>query len=224
MSIALRTLALISLLLAPCVMVPVLAKDQTGEAVNDEVGFERLFDGQSFAGWEGDLQWFRIEDATIIAGSLTKDIPHNFFLCTKESYEDFELRLEAKLVGKGDNAGIQFRTARIANHHEVSGYQADMGMAWDRPVWGALYDESRRNKMLAEGAKDQVAMVLKPGDWNEIVVRCEGARVQIWLNGLKTVDFQEQDPQILRSGVIGLQIHGGAPAEASYRKIRLKRL
>lgn len=217
-------LALSWLLLMPCATSPAVAKDQKGAAVDEEVGFEPLFDGQSFAGWEGDLQWFRIEEGAVIAGSLTKEIPHNFFLCTQESYEDFELRLEAKLVGKGDNAGIQFRTARIADHHEVSGYQADMGMAWDRPVWGALYDESRRNKMLAEGAKDEVAKVLKPGDWNEIVVRCEGARIQIWLNGFKTVDFQEEDPQIALSGIIGLQIHGGAPAEASYRNIRLKRL
>ncbi len=55
-------------------------------------------------------------------------MPRNEFLCTKKTYGNFELRLEAKLVGKGDNAGIQFRTRRIPNHHEVSGYQADMGM------------------------------------------------------------------------------------------------
>ena len=62
-----------------------------------------------------------------------------------QEYGDFELRLKFKLLGgDGANAGVQFRTKRIPNHHEVTGYQADMGAGW----WGALYDESRRNKML----------------------------------------------------------------------------
>ena len=37
--------------------------------------------------------------------------------------------------------------------------------------------------------------------------------VQIWLNGFQTVDYTESS-HIPQSGVICLQIHGGAPAEA----------
>lgn len=191
---------------------------------NAEDGFTALIVGDDLEGWSGDRDWFRLDDSTIVAGSLEKAIPHNFFLCTDKEYEDFELRLEAKLVGKGDNAGVQFRTKKIPNNHEVSGYQADMGSAWDRPVWGALYDESRRNRMLAEPEKKAVEKCLKVGEWNELVIRCEGPRIQIWLNGTQTVDYREEDPSIARSGIIAVQIHGGAPAEASYRKIRIKEL
>ena len=59
---------------------------------------------------------------------------------------------------------------------------------------------------------------------NQIVIRCQGPRVQIWINGLATVDYTEKDDAIARRGIIGLQIHGGEPAEASYRKIRIKAL
>lgn len=180
-----------------------------------------LFDGKSFAGWEGNLKHFRIEEGAIVAGSLKGKVPRNEFLCTKRRYGDFELRLKVKLVGKGDNAGIQFRSERIPNHHEVKGYQADMGGMW----WGKLYDESRRRRVLA-GVIDAAKLkaVLKIGDWNEYVIRCQGPRIQFWVNGVQTVDYTEQEKGIPRRGIIGLQIHGGAPSQASYKEIRIKEL
>lgn len=205
---------------------PGVADETEGPHLTEQevaAGFVPLFNGQTFEGWEGDLQWFKIEHGEIVAGSLEKKIPNNFFLCTVDHYADFELRLDAKLTGAGDNAGIQFRTERIPNHHEVSGYQADMGSAWERPVWGALYDESRRNKLLAEGDREKVPQVLRKDDWNDIVIRCKGPHVEIWLNGLKTVDYTESDATIATTGVIAVQIHGGAPAEARYRNLRIKK-
>lgn len=188
-----------------------------------ENGFTRLFNGKDFAGWEGNLKMFRVENGTIVAGSQKDRIPNNEFLCTKKTYQDFELRLKAKLVGEGKNAGIQFRSKRIPNHHEVIGFQADIGvMAKDRSIWGALYDESRRRKFLAEGSQAELKKAVKAGDWNDFVIRCEGNRIQITVNGVKTVDYVEQDQTIATSGIIGLQIHSGAPAEASYKDVRIK--
>ena len=62
------------------------------------------------------------------------------------------------------------------------------------------------------------------GDWNEYRIRCEGKHIQLWVNGFQTVDYTEPDDAIEQTGVIGLQIHGGAPSEAWYRDIRLQRL
>ncbi len=39
-----------------------------------------------------------------------------------------------RLKGEGNNAGVQFRSERVPNHHEVSGYQCDVGGAFDRSV------------------------------------------------------------------------------------------
>lgn len=183
-----------------------------------------LFDGETVAGWEGNAYWFRIEDGALVAGRLTEQIPHNEFLCTTQNYDDFELRFEAKLVGEGNNAGVQFRSKRVADSTEVSGYQADIGEAWDRPVWGALYDESRRRKMLAEPDPKLAKKTVKKGDWNQMRVICNGAHIQIYVNGVQTVDYTETDENIPKYGVIGLQIHSGKPTEAWYRNVRISQL
>lgn len=190
-----------------------------------EPGFVSLFDGKTLDGWEGNRKMFRIEDGAIIAGTHKERIPNNEFLCTTKTYSDFELRLQAKLVGKGKNAGIQFRSKRIPNHHEVIGYQADIGvMKGDQLIWGALYDESRRRKFLAIGDQDQLKKAVKPDGWNHFIIRCEGPHIQITVNGYQAIDYIEKEPDIGRSGIIGLQIHSGEPAEASYRNIRIREL
>lgn len=176
-----------------------------------------LFDGKTFAGWEGNLKWFRIQDEAIVAGDLTQRIPHNEFLCTKKEYGDFELHLEVKVAGNKGNAGIQLRSQRVPNHHEVSGYQADVGPGY----WGSLYDESRRNRMLVWADKELIKKVVHSEDWNQYRIRCLGPKVQLWLNGHKTVDYTEEAAEIARKGIIGLQVHGGPPAEISYRKLRI---
>jgi 3-keto-disaccharide hydrolase len=183
-------------------------------------GFEALFDGETFDGWEGNLEVFRIEGNAVVGGSLEKAVEHNDFLCTEKEYGDFELRLQVKLLGEQANAGIQFRTKRIPDHYEVSGYQADMGQQY----WGCLYDESRRNKVLAGIEKEQAAELVRAGQWNDYIIRCQGDRIQLWLNGTLTVDYTETDPAIERTGIIALQIHGGPPSEAWYRNIRIKTL
>jgi hypothetical protein len=179
-----------------------------------------LFDGKTFNGWEGDLSKFHIEDGAIVAGSLSTALDRNYFLCTTERYDHFELELQVKLVGEDANAGIQIRTERIPNDTEVIGYQADMGQHY----WGCLYDESRRNKILQQPAPELIEKTLKKDDWNHYRIRCEGNRIQLWLNGVQTVDYTEEEDGIPQTGFIGVQIHSGKPAEASYKDIRIRKL
>lgn len=145
---------------------------------------------------------------------MSARVPRNEFLCTRRSYNNFVLRLKFRLLGTGANAGVQIRSQRIPNHHEVIGYQADMG---DPEWWGCRYDESRRKKVLAKSPLAAVSKVLKRNDWNEYLIRCEGSRVQLRLNGLQTVDYVEPDASIVQSGLVCLQIHGGPPSEAWYQ-------
>lgn len=193
-------------------------------ASNVEEGFTSLFDGKTLAGWEGKADTFRVREGAIVAGSLEAKVPRNEFLASTKEYGDFELRLKAKLVGQGTNAGVQFRSVRIPNHHEMIGYQCDMGSAAGKSIWGSLYDESRRRTFLASGDGEKLATLVKAGQFNDLVVRCEGSHVQIWVNGLQTVDYREPDDKIARTGLIALQIHAGLPAEASYKDIRIQEL
>lgn len=185
-----------------------------------------LFDGKTFAGWEGDTEkiW-RIEDGQIVAGSLTSKVARNEFLSTKESFGDFELKLEFKIQGVPGggmiNAGVQIRSERIPNNHEMIGCQADIG---DPKYWGALYDESRRKKILAEVDMTKVEPVIKRDGWNTYVIRCQGPRIQLFINGLQTVDYTETDASIPLTGKLAVQIHSGGPTEVRYRNIAIKKL
>ena len=188
-----------------------------------EDGFVSLFDGKTLSGWEGKKEFFRVEKGAIVAGFLDKKVPNNEFLVSKTEYADFDLRFDAKLVGKGNNAGVQFRSQRIPKHHEMIGYQCDIG-SWSKgTIWGFLYDESRRRKMLAQAPQDKVNSWVNPkGQWNSLRVLARGPVIKIWLNGKQTVDFTEAEKDIPLDGRLGLQIHSGPALECHYRKIRIK--
>ncbi len=204
-------------LFVACICVPAFAAAQAPP----DSKWVSLFDGKRFDGWEGNMAIFRIEDGAIVGGSLKKKIARNEFLCTTRTFADFELRLKFKLLG-GDsaNAGVQFRTKRIPDNHEVIGYQADMGSEW----WGDLYDESRRKKVLKGPDKAKMKALVKPGDWNDYMIRAEGSRIQLWIDGVQTVDYTEGDPSVESRGVVCLQIHAGQPSEAWYKDITIREL
>jgi hypothetical protein len=206
------------LLLGCCVVVAVaLTAQGQGKAV-------ALFDGKTFTGWEGDTaKTWRIQDGAIVGGSLAERVPRNEFLTTTRSYGNFVLRLKFKLVGSDGfiNAGVQFRSERATKPaHEMIGYQADMGAKF----WGALYDETRRNKILAEPDPAVVATLIKLEDWNDYEIRAEGPRIRLSINGKQTVDYTEPDASIPQSGLIGLQIHGGGKAEVHYKDLTIEEL
>jgi len=182
--------------------------------------FVPLFDGETFDGWEGDTaKSFRIADGAIVGGSLNAPVPRNEFLCTTQPYANFILRLECKVVGA--NGGIQFRSQRVPDSAEMSGYQADMDSGGT--YWGCLYDESRRG-MLVQVDPAEAKRIVKQDDWNAYEIRCEGQRIRLFLNGEQTVDYTEPDGNIPVSGLIGLQIHGGGPSETWYRNISIAEL
>jgi hypothetical protein len=182
-----------------------------------------LFNGKSFAGWEGDtVNTWRIENNSIIGGSLKETVPHNEFLSTIKNYDDFELTLEFKLTGTGFvNAGVQFHSKRLQNPpFEMEGYQADLGNGY----WASLYDESRRNVTIVKPDSLVIDKILNSNDWNNYKIQSKGRRIRIWLNGVQTVDYTEPDEKIIHHGLIALQIHGGGKAEASYRNISIIKL
>ena len=176
-----------------------------------------FFDGVTFAGWEGNMEFFRIEDGAIIGGRLDRDIPQNEFLCTTDEYDDFELSFQVKIIDQRTNAGVQFHTQRIPDNHEVIGYQADIGVGY----WGVIYDESRRNRIIAPTADSLIERILKPEGWNDYVVHTQGDRTRIFLNNEQTVDYRETEANIPESGLICLQIHSGPPGEVWYRNLTL---
>lgn len=190
---------------------------------NQEFPEKQLFNGKDFTGWEMVADVFKIEDGAIVGGNFETGVDRNQFLTTKERFGDFYLRMECRILDgpanekKDGNAGVQIRSERIPNNHEMIGYQADMTS--NGAYWGHLYDESRRRKMLQTPSAELIRSVWKPNEWNRYEILCQGRNIRIFLNGVETVNYTESDEAIPQEGLIGLQIHAGGPARSYYRNV-----
>jgi hypothetical protein len=73
-------------------------------------GQSPLFDGKTFAGWEGDTnQTWRVEAGAITARSPDQPAPRNEFLATVREFTNLGLRMKFRIQGSGVlNAGVQF--------------------------------------------------------------------------------------------------------------------
>jgi hypothetical protein len=231
------------LMLAGLLMAVACGDGQTPGAV-------QVFDGLSLNGWEGDTALWRVVDGAIVGGTLKTPVTESAYLCTRAEFDNFELRVSARLTG-GPNAGVHFRSQRVPGSNEVAGYQADIGFAPGRiiamlsdtvpasleqpyPLWGSLADEFRPEpdrypdpaqpvRFLVVAPSGLVKRVLRPDDWNEIAVVAVGPRIRLQLNGVTTVDFTEKG-NVPTGGKVCLQIHDGPPAEAWYKSISIRQI
>jgi predicted esterase len=185
-------------------------------AIVETAGFVPLFNGKDLSGWEGDSSLWSVKDGMIVGDS--SGIKQNNFLATEASYADFILKFSVRLTNDSGNSGVQFRSVRVPGH-EMSGYQADIGPGY----WASLYDESRRNRVLAP-ASAKALDALHKGDWNHYVIRAMGDQITLTLNGVGSVDFKETDPAIARDGRIALQIHSGGPMKVEFKDIDIQPL
>jgi pimeloyl-ACP methyl ester carboxylesterase/prenyltransferase beta subunit len=184
--------------------------------VVETAGFIPLTNGKELAGWEGDSTLWSIRDGLLVGRSQGLD--HNEFLATTRPYGDFILTFDFRLVDGKGNSGVQFRSVRKPPH-EMSGYQADIGEGY----WGSLYDESRRNKVLVAASED-ARKALKKNDWNRYTIRAMGDRINLSLNGKGSVNYRETEPNIARSGLLGVQLHSGGPTEIQFKNLMIQPL
>jgi hypothetical protein len=180
-------------------------------------GFRPLFNGR-------DLSDFIVDTAAIwsvrhgVIIGRSPGLKYNEFLRTREHYQDFTLHASLRLIDGAGNSGFQFRSQDVPGSHEVSGYQADAGERY----WGSLYDESRRKKTLA-GPDDKYLDALDPAVWHHYVVTAHGDHIRIEVDGVQTVDYNEAEPGILKSGFIALQVHANpTPVEMWFKDLRIR--
>jgi len=183
-----------------------------------------LFDGRTLTGWNTEEpEIWRIEDGMLTGGELDQEIPANTFLVTDDTFQNFELFLKVRLLGSEGfiNSGFQIRSMPVNGNGEMSGYQVDAGDGW----WGKLYDESRRDKVIAESADmDAIDKAVKRGDWNEYHIIADGRHIRSWINGVPALDYTETDLTIPQEGHIAIQAHAGGKTKVQVKDIKIKRL
>jgi hypothetical protein len=181
-----------------------------------------IYNKSSLEGWnihpsEYQDLW-KIENGVIIGGDGKNNIKENNYLYSTEVYSDFEFRCLFRLTGDAStgliNSGIQYRSNIINNN--MVGYQADIGNGY----WGDIYDEHRRGKLVG-GDLETLKHILSENGWNSYTIRCKGNFHEIFINGVKTSEYEEKNPEIPKSGLIGIQLHSGGNAKIEFRDLTL---
>jgi hypothetical protein len=164
--------------------------------------------------------------------------------------KDFELRFSFKI--QDGNSGVQFRSKHLVGHKDnqwvVSGYQAEIaGLAGKD---GFLYHEkgpkgrgyaSKPSYLAWVGDKveigpDGVSKVVglvgdnaaigaayKTGGWNDYIIIARGNHIQLFINGVQTIDCVDNDEKNRAlSGIMALQLHAGKPMVVDFKDLRIK--
>jgi hypothetical protein len=223
-----------------------LAIERAATAQDD--GFRPIFNGKDLTGWDGNPDFWRVEDSAI-TGQTTAEKPTkgNTFIIWRqgESVDDFELKLEYKIVN--GNSGVQYRSFEAGEKWVVGGYQADIDST-DRYT-GILYSERERQILCERGQKTTVGEDHKPKvtgslgdakelqakikkeDWNEYHLIAQGNHFTHRINGVTMAEVVDEDrptfeagkPGRRANGILALQLHAGPSMKVQFRNIRLRR-
>jgi len=195
-------------------------------AMADQPAVVALFNGRNLEGWSqrNGTATFRVEGDTIV-GRTAEGSP-NSFLCTTETYGDFDLEFDVKVDARL-NSGVQIRSRSIDDKPEgrVNGPQVEIsldGMA------GYVYGEAAGGWMTPDADRTP-HQFFKDGEWNSYRVVARGNRIQTWINGNPVSDLTHDEKfQSHPSGFIGLQVHGipkdQGPYEVRWRNLTLRKL
>jgi hypothetical protein len=217
-----------------------------GQAVATEKGFEKIFDGKTLKGWNGDPKFWSVQDGAI-TGKTTRENPtkgNTFIIWEGGKTGDFDLRLDYKIVG--GNSGIQYRSFKADGPDEwrIGGYQADFeagdtysGICYGERFRGILSlrgkkttltigDDGKLKKAVEEFAKDaDIAKAIKKEEWNGYRIVARGFNISHYINGVKTTQLIDRDKKSRRAdGLLALQLHAGPPMTVQFKNIRIKDL
>jgi glucose/arabinose dehydrogenase len=174
----------------------------------------KLFDSRSIDGgdikdWKrsGEAQW-SVADGVLVGRGKTGHL-----FSPRGDYVNFEVRASV-MINDGGNSGLLFRTAYGDGF--PAGYEAQIN---------ASHPDPQRTGSLEDLAP--VTIPLVPANvWFDYRVRCAdepaGTHIQIWVNGLETVDFVDRERRH-PSGHLCLQQHDEA-SEVRVRSFEVREL
>lgn len=215
----------------------------TATVVAEDNGWVSLFDGKSLDGWEGNPDYWRVEDGIILGETTTgkqPPVPSSELVWQGGEVGDFELKVEFK-INQG-NTGVFYRAfPRKDSPWMVGGYQADFSVdkEWAGIAYGMAYKkvlaECGEKALVGDTPTDRkvIAMVgdraeildgIDPLGWNEYHIIARGNQVIQMLNGIVTAEFSESSEDRLRRGLLALQVHRGPPMQVKFRHVGLRRM
>ena len=171
-----------------------------------------LFDGKTLEGWQGNPDWWSVRDGAI-AGKFNDKVPTNF-LFTKDNYSDFRLTLSSKMVESENHAGVCF-WGEIAEQGANKWYTHGPLVVFPNP---SMWDYNARAGLRVY--KTTAEKVTSQHEWVKVEVLAQGNRVRAAFNGVQVMEWREADPNRIKEGPIGIQLHAwGGPQEVLYKDI-----
>jgi hypothetical protein len=209
------------------------AGDNTLSRAEREEGWVLLFNGKNFDGWQTSSK--KPSKLPLENGCINPHGCGGYMMIHEKTWSDFKLALDFK-ISKGCNSGVFVRTHPLEPRPGKDvGYNGIEITIDDTKTagfvdTGAIYD-------LVKPTKNAMKPV---GEWNHMVITCEGPKISVELNGdvVTKMNLDEwTEPNRRpdgtshkfdvaykghpRFGYIGLQDHGSA---CWYRNIKLKPL
>jgi hypothetical protein len=177
----------------------------------------QLFNGKDLTGWTevGKERWI-VENGEILGEGITEEYG---YLATARSYRDFEFSLRFKCEADG-NSGVYLHTAfKEGTATVTAGRQVEIDRVLGHHT-GGIYGDGRG--WVAWPAPEHET-VIRPTDWNDMLIRVEGNRYVVTLNGIQVLDFTYPAP-IAEEGVIALQLHSGGQGRMRFKDLYVRDL
>ena len=183
-----------------------------------------LFDGKTLDGWQGYTDLWSVKDGEIV-GRNDKPLTFSTYLLTNDKYSDFRLTFSSKLVQSEMHSGIAFwgevrpsvskQPEKDRTTHTYAGHLVMF------PSGYGLYDLFGRNGLPVDGGPAK--KVGKQHDWNDIEILAQGNRIRVAVNGVQVVDWRDPQPNRIKEGPIGLQLHSNnVPQEVRFKGLKLE--
>jgi hypothetical protein len=200
--------------------VPALLLGQTPRGGREPLPNEQwvsLFNGKDQTGWVqvGKEKW-TVEDGEIHGQGVTKEYG---YLMTEKDYKDFWMSFRFKCEADG-NSGVFFHTRFKPGTADVSqGMQFEIDRTLNHHT-GGLYGDGRA---WIAWPSPEYEYVIKPTDWNDMLLKVEGNHMVAILNGIQVLDFTDPTPKSF-DGTIALQLHSGGLGNMRFKDIYLRDL
>ena len=122
----------------------------------------------------------------------------------KDGFKNFELEVQVKTF-KLANTGIYFHTRYQETGWPNSGMEIQVN---NTHIGEGDYIELKKTASLY-GVRNVYKAFGKDGEWMTLKARVQSNRVQIWVNGIKTVDYLQPEKAVNRlgKGTFSLQGH-----------------
>jgi len=202
-----------------------------------ESSAKSLFNGRDLTGWHADVPKMDNNDSVkspfiVRNGMLVSLGTPGGHLISDDVYKDYRLEVEYRFAGVPGNCGVLVHASTpralyemFPKSIEVQMMHENAGDFWcivedikvpDMEVrrgpkenWGITEGKGRRILNLTDGSEKPV------GEWNNMVIECEGSSVKVWVNG----DMVNHGTDCTASqGNIALQAEG---SEVEFRKVEL---